>query len=192
MLCKSADLSPSFITMQGHKYSHICNLWGKFSLTGMICTTTDTISIPLGEMYLHARMFCALAHMSSIPTCAINFYMQERFLHSLIPLLFPCLWCFYMQECPVQSLHMSSIPMGANVRAWNLFWASVAKLVSWKLTILLPCTLPYMCSIHMGAINFYIQERFYTLADTTSIQMLVTSSIPMGAMSELETCFEPV
>ena len=42
----------------------------------MICTTTDTISIPVGEMYLHARMFCVLAHTSSIPMGAINFYMQ--------------------------------------------------------------------------------------------------------------------
>ena len=53
--------------MQGHKYSYICNLWGKFLPAGMICSTIDTISIPVGEMYLHARMFCALAHTSSIP-----------------------------------------------------------------------------------------------------------------------------
>ena len=53
--------------MQGHKYSHICNLWGKFLPTGMICTTTDTISIPVGEMYLHAKMFCTLARTSFIP-----------------------------------------------------------------------------------------------------------------------------
>ena len=65
--------------MQGHKYFHICNLWGKFLPAGMICTTTDTIFIPMGEMYLHARMFHALAHMSSIPMGAINFYMQEHF-----------------------------------------------------------------------------------------------------------------
>ena len=96
-------MSPGFITMQGHKYSHICNLWGKFLPAGMICTTTNTISISLGEIDLHARLFCALAHMSSIP---------------------------------------------------------------------------------MGAINFYMQERFFTLADT--------SSIHMGAMSERETCFQPV
>ena len=36
-------------------------------------------NIPVGEMYLHARMFCALTHMSSIPMGAINFYMQELF-----------------------------------------------------------------------------------------------------------------
>ena len=77
---------------------------GKFLPLGMICTITDTISIPVGAMYLHARMFCALAHMSSIPMGAINFYMQEPFLHSLIPLLFPCLWCTYVQECSVHLL----------------------------------------------------------------------------------------
>ena len=67
--------------MQGHKYSHICNLCGKFLPAGMTCTTTDTISIPVGKIYLHARMFCALAHTSSIPMGAINFYMQEGYLH---------------------------------------------------------------------------------------------------------------
>ena len=58
--------------MQGHKYSHICNLWGMFLSVGMICTTTDTIFIPMGEMYLHARMFFALAQLSSIPMGAMS------------------------------------------------------------------------------------------------------------------------
>ena len=49
-------------------------------------------------------MFCTLAHMSSIPMGVINFYMQEHFLHLLIPLLFPCLQCIYIQECSVHSL----------------------------------------------------------------------------------------
>ena len=70
LICR--DLPPGFITMKGHKYSNICNLWGKFLPGGVICTTTDTISIPVGEMYLHARMFCALAHMSSIPMGAMS------------------------------------------------------------------------------------------------------------------------
>ena len=86
--------------MQGHKYSQICNLWGKFLPVGMIRTTTHTISIPLVVMYLHARMFCALAHTSSIPMGAMNFYLQEHFLQSLIPLLFPCLRCIYMLLFP--------------------------------------------------------------------------------------------
>ena len=37
---------------------------GEVLPVGMICTTTNTISIPVGEMYLHARMFCALSHVS--------------------------------------------------------------------------------------------------------------------------------
>ena len=73
--------------------------WGKFLPAGMNCTTTDTISIPVGEMYLRGTMFYALAHTSSIPVGAINFYMQEHLIHSLIPLLFLCLRCIYMQEC---------------------------------------------------------------------------------------------
>ena len=63
--------------MQGHKYSHICNLWGMFLPMGMICTITDAISIPVGAIYLHARMFCALVHTSSIPMGAINFYINN-------------------------------------------------------------------------------------------------------------------
>ena len=90
--------------MHGHKCSHICNLWGKFLPAGMICTTTDTISIPMGAMYLHARMLCALAHMSFIQMGAINFDMQEYFLHSLIRLLYPWVLYIHMQECSVHSL----------------------------------------------------------------------------------------
>ena len=68
--------------------------------------------------------------------------------------------------------------------------------------ILLPCSLAHMSSIPMVAINFYIQECFFTLTDTTSITMFAmylharmlctlahASSIHLGAMSELETCF---
>ena len=153
-------MSPGFITMQGHKYSHICNLCGKFLPLGMICTITDTISIPVGAMYLHARMYCALAHMSSIPMGAINFYMQEPFLHSLIPLLFPCLWCTYVQECSVHLLVHLLFPWVQCLRAWNLFWASVTKPVLWQLMILLPCALAHTSCIPMGAMNLYMQEHF--------------------------------
>ena len=90
--------------MQGHKYSHICNLWGKFLPLGMICTTTDTISIPVGEMYLYARMFCALAHMSSIPMGAINVSAWNLFLAK------PVLWQL-MILLPCTLAHMSSITM---------------------------------------------------------------------------------
>ena len=71
---------------------------------GYDLSTTDRVSMPVGVRYLQARIFCVLAHTSSIPMGAINFYMQERFLHLLIPLLFPCLQCIYMQECSVHSL----------------------------------------------------------------------------------------
>ena len=104
--------------MQPRKYSHICNLWSKFLHAGMICTTTDTISIPMGEMYLHARMFCT---------------------HS-VRLIFPWVQCQSLK--PVLT--------------------SVAKLVLRQLMILSPCTLPHTSSIPMGAINFYMQEHFYT------------------------------
>ena len=87
--------------MQGHKYSHICSLWEKFLPMGMICTTTVIISIPVGEMYLHTRMFYAHAHMSSIPMKAMNFYMQECFftlpdttsIKMLVSLLFTWVQC---------------------------------------------------------------------------------------------------
>ena len=50
------------------------------------------IPIPVGEMYLHARMFYALAHMLSIPMGSINFYMQE---------LFYTQYYFYTHVCDV-------------------------------------------------------------------------------------------
>ena len=95
-------MSPGFITMQGHKYSHICNLWGKFLPVDMICTTTNTISILVAQMYLHARMFCALAHTSSIPMDAINFYIKERFLLTDTTFI-PMFGMIYLQECFLHS-----------------------------------------------------------------------------------------
>ena len=62
--------------MQGHKDSHICNLRGEFLPAGMICTTTDAISIPVGAMYLPTGMFFTLAHTTSIPMGAM--YLQAR------------------------------------------------------------------------------------------------------------------
>ena len=114
MLYKSADTChPVSLPCKGTNILIFVTCMARFLPGGMICTSTDTISVPMGEMYLHARMFCALAHMSSIPMGAINFYMEEHFLHSLIPLLFSCLRCIYMQECSVHSLCTSCIPMGA-------------------------------------------------------------------------------
>ena len=174
-ICKNVLCTCSYVF-----YSHGCS---KFYMQECFFTLADTTSILMFAIYLHAKMFCVLAlylfyshgcnviawnlfwasvakpvlwqlillpcilpHMSSIPMSAINFYMQECFLHSLIPLLFKCLYIFYSHMC--------------NVRAWNLFWASVAKLVLWQLMILLPCTLAHKSSIPMGAINFYMQEQF--------------------------------
>ena len=114
-------MSPSFITMQGHKYSHICDPWGKFLPAGMICTTTNTITVPVGKMYLLARMFCTLTS-----------------------------YVFYSH--------------GYNVRAWNLFWASVAKSFLWQLMILLPCTLPHVFYSH-GCNKFLHARTFFTLTD---------------------------
>ena len=110
-------------------------------------------------------------------------YMHECSVHSLIRLVFPwmrwistcmnvfyiCWYNFYTHESDVftgknvlYTLSYVFYSYGCNVRAWNLIWVSVAKPVLWQLIILLPCTLAHK------------------------------SSIPMGAMSELETCFEPV
>ena len=44
--------------------------------------------------------------------------------------------------------------------------------------ILLTCTLPQKSSVPMGAINFYMQEHIFTLADTTSVQMLLYLLFP--------------
>ena len=180
-------MSPSFITMQRHK-CHICNLWGKFLPAGMICTTTDTISIPLGEMYLHARMFRALAHTSSIPIGAINFYMQEFFSHSLIPLLFSCLRCIYMQECSVHSLCTSSIPMGA-CQSLKPVLSQCSQTGFVTVDDFIALYTPSYVFYSHGCNKFLHARIFFTLADTTSIQVLLC--LHMGAISELETCFEP-
>ena len=99
--------------MQGHKYSHICNLWGKFLPAGIICTTTNIISIPVGAMYLHARMFRAFPHMSSIPMGAINFYLQE-YVFILADTTSIPMFAMYLHARMFCTLaHASSIPMGA-------------------------------------------------------------------------------
>ena len=71
----------------------------------------------MGEMYLHAKMFCTLTHMSSIPMDAINFYMKERIKYDFYTHVCDVFTCknvlytrpyvfysmdaitFYMQEC---------------------------------------------------------------------------------------------
>ena len=157
-------MSPGFITMQGHKYSHIC-------------TTTDTISIPVGEMYLHARMFCALTHMSSIPMGAINFYMQEHFLHSMILLTFSCLWCIYMQECSVHLLHNLLFPwVQCQSLKPVLSQCSQTSFVTVDDFIALYTNL-YVFYSH-GCSKYLHARTFFSLADTTSIPMLVHLLFP--------------
>ena len=49
--------------------------------------------ILMDVMYLHARTYFTLIDTTSIPMGAMYLYMQELFLHSLIPLLFPWVQC---------------------------------------------------------------------------------------------------
>ena len=155
-------MSLGFITMQWHKYSYICNLWIKCLPMGMICATTDTISIPVGEMHLDARMFCAHAHMSSIPMGAINFYIQEHFLHSLIQLLYPCLRCIYLQECSVHFVHSPVHLLFPWVQCQSLkpvlSQSSQTSFVTVDDFIAL-YTHSYI-SIPVGAVNFHMHEHF--------------------------------
>ena len=44
----------------------------------------DFIIFAMGVIYLPARMFCILAHMSSVPMGAMYLCIQERFLHLLM------------------------------------------------------------------------------------------------------------
>ena len=101
------DLSPDFTTINTISLP----MDAMYLHARTFSTISDTTFIPMGVMYLHARMFCTLGHMSSIPMGAINFYMQELFLHSLIRLLYhPWVWCIYMQECSVHSLICLLLP----------------------------------------------------------------------------------
>ena len=186
--------------MQGHKYSHFCNLCGKFLPAGMICTTTDAISIPVGAMYVRARMFCALAHTSSIPMGARNFYMQERFftladttfIHMCVKYLHAGMFCTLA--------HTSSIPMGAiNFYMQERFLHSLMQLL-YPWVYVFTCrsvlyTRSYVFYSH-GCNKFQHARMFFTLTDTTFIPMGVmylharmfctlahTYSIPMGAIN---------
>ena len=109
-------------------------------------------SIPAGEMYLLARMFCAFAHKSSNPMGAINFYIQRTFftLANATSILMFAMYLHARMFCTL-SLYVFYLHW-CNVRAWNLFWASVAKLVLWQLMILLPCTLAIFLWEHLYTI----------------------------------------
>ena len=158
--------------MQGHKYSHICNLCCKFLSAGMICTTINTISIPVGEMYLHERMFFALAHTSSITIGAINFYMQERF--------YTRSYHFYSHVCDVFicknvlytcAVHLLFPWVQCQSLKPVLSQCSETGFVTVDDFIAL-CTPSYVFYSH--ECNKFLHARtFFTLADTTSIPMLI-------------------
>ena len=59
--------------------------------------------IPIGAMYLHARMFFTLTDSTSIPWVQ-RIYMQGCSVHLLIHLLYPWVQCIFMQEHSVHSL----------------------------------------------------------------------------------------
>ena len=110
---------------------------------------------------------CKGTNMLIFVTCRASFYLRVWSVQPPIQSLYPGIICIYMQECSVYSL--IHLPFhGCNVRAWNLFWASVAKLVLWQLMILLPCILAHTSSIPMGANKFLHARTFFTL-DRTNI-----------------------
>ena len=112
-------------------------VWSVFTYKNVLCTCS-CVFYSLGcNKFLHARMFFTHADTTSILMFAM--YLHARMFCTLAQ------YIFYSHGC--------------NVRAWNLFWASVAKPVLWQL-ILLPCTLTHTSSLPMGAINFYMQEYF--------------------------------
>ena len=128
----------------------------------------------MGVIYLHARMFCTPTHTSSIPMGAINFYVQEHFLHWLIPLLFPCLRCIYMQECSVHLLVHLLFP-GVQCQSLKpvLSECSQTSFVTVDDFIAL-CTISYIFYSH-GCNKFLNVRTFFTLTDTiTPIFTVIT------------------
>ena len=117
----------------------------------MLCKSVETchpVSLP-----------CKGTNILIFVTCGVSFYFgydlynhwYNLYTHgwdvfTCKNILCTCSYIFYSHGC--------------NVRAWNLFWASLAKPVLWQLMILLPCTLPQTSYIPMGAINFYMLEKF--------------------------------
>ena len=124
-------------------------------------------------------MFCALAHVSSIPMGSINFYMQECFLHSLIPLLFKCLRCIYMQECSVHLLvHLLFPWVQCQSLKPVLSQCSQTGFVTVDDFIALYTCCSYV--IYSHGCNVFIHARtFFTLADTiTPIFTMITEVWP--------------
>ena len=122
--------------LYNHRYNFYMRGWDVFTCKNVLCTRSYVFYSHGCNKFLHARMFFTLADTTSIHMFAI--YLHGRIFCTLAP------YVFYSDGC--------------NVRVWNLFWASVAKLVLWQLMILLQCTLPHMSSIPICVINFYMQE----------------------------------
>ena len=104
---------------------------------------------------------CVLAHASSIHMGAINFYIQERFLHWLIPLLFPCLWCIYMQECSVHSIVSLLFPW-VQFQSFKPVLSQCSETSFVTVDSIVLYTRPHMSSIPMGAKYLYSKNIFYT------------------------------
>ena len=124
--------------LYNHRYNLYTRGWDVFTCKNVLCNCSYVFYSHECSKFLHATTFFTLADTTSILMFAM--YIHGRMFCTL------ALYIFYSHGC--------------NVRAWNLFWASVAKPVLWQLMILLPCALPHTSSIPMGAINFYMQEHF--------------------------------
>ena len=83
-----------FYTHWYHFYSPGCDV---FTCKDVLYTHSDSyVFYSHGcSVFIHARTFFTLTDTTSIPMGAVYLYMQERFLHSLIPLLCPWVQCIY-------------------------------------------------------------------------------------------------
>ena len=128
-------------TCRYNLYNHQYNLYTSgcdvLTCKNALCTRSCVFYSHGCNKFLYAGIFFTL-DTTSIPIFVMYFVCKN--------VLYTHWYTFYAHGC--------------NVRAWNLFWASVAKLVLWQLMILLPFTLAHICSIPMGAIIFYMQEHF--------------------------------
>ena len=121
------------------------------------------------ETYHPVSLPCKDTNILIFVTCGASFYLLVWSVQSPIQSLYPWARCIYVITCK------------------NVL-----------------CTCSYIFYSH-GCNKFLHARTLFTLADTTSILMfamylharisvhlLHMSSSPMGEMSELETCFEPV
>ena len=105
---------------------------------------------------------CTLSHMSSIPMGAINFYMQERVLHLLIPLLFKCT-CLLFPWVQCQSFK----PILSQCSQTS--FATVDDFIALY-------TRSYVFYSH-GCNKFLLARTFFTLSDTTAPIITVLAKV---------------